>query len=223
MIKKNRPKILLAASDAQVSTHNDFLNEVDKCYEIVRQSEKGDQSELENIDQALILGGDGTLNYFVNHYPFNETNNIVNVLYFPVGTANDFARSLKLIPTLPDFEKFVSIMENSATVEIPLMRCNDQYFINVASVGLPAKVTNSGEDWAKRILGRFNYYLESFEQLISKDGYNIKIQDKISADLTLQSQGFIVSQGMYAGGRVKVTTSFNPHFQKKIRIADRNR
>ena len=77
---------------------------------------------------VLVIGGDGTLNYFLNNTKYL---NKAKVLYIPRGTANDFAKSLygqskKLEITN---EHILDIFNNALMVDVPVMQCNDQKFI----------------------------------------------------------------------------------------------
>ena len=67
------------------------------------------KSILQTDDEICLIGGDGSLNYLLNNYPF-----IFNyqVLYYKSGSGNDYYRSLK--------------NKNSYIYEMN----NDHYFIN---------------------------------------------------------------------------------------------
>lgn len=210
---KNQHSFYLVGSTSQLNKHAVFLDELESCYKIMPYDSCNSLTDSLDKTTFVVLGGDGALNFFVNNLPRLTQDQKPRVVYFPTGTANDFARSLKLSITEPTFEKFLSILENGSTLSVPVMQCNDRFFINVASIGSPAKVTNSGEDFAKRILGKFNYYIESFEQLINKESYNIVLNDPLGEEISFPTLGFVVAQGMFAGGGVKVVTSFTPYFQ----------
>ena len=47
-------------------------------------------SNMEDGDYAVVCGGDGTLNRFINKINITDINN--DILYFPCGSGNDFAR-----------------------------------------------------------------------------------------------------------------------------------
>lgn len=49
--------------------------------------------ELKEEDEVVLVGGDGTINYFINAIDTNNLKN--NVYYKPAGTGNDFLRDLE--------------------------------------------------------------------------------------------------------------------------------
>lgn len=167
-----------------------------------------------DADLCVITGGDGSLNYFLNKY-INESKALdAKVLYLPKGTANDFAKSLKVQELADkDIDKLQLIVDNSAYTNIPVMKCNDKYFINVGSFGLPAEVTDSGKGFLKEVIGKASYYINAFNQLFSDKTFDIKIN---SLNEIKSIKGFMISQGAYVGGGVKCTTSFGPNFRENF-------
>ena len=199
---KNR--IYLCAGPDKRAEHVEFIDDLNQTYE-VEDLEK--DSAPGNI---LLLGGDGSINYLLNNFPLKLITEC-KVIYFPTGTANDFAKSLKVTLTSPRVENIADILRSNISVSIPLMSCNDRYFINVATAGAPAKVTNSGEDLLKKATGKLSYYILSLEQLLSPDEYEIRYRCD-GEEGSLRTNGFIISQGLYAGGGIKVSSSYTPNF-----------
>lgn len=195
-------KFILVASEETKKTYKGFLSSLKNNL----LSEKEDSKKA----QFLVLGGDGTLNYFVNHYSINNGD---EVLYLPTGTANDFAKSLKLSNVDLDFFNPCSVIESKFKVKIPLMLCNNRYFLNVASCGGPAEVTNSGEDLLKSVTGKLSYYLNGIEKMVSPQSFevNYDLFDG-KGEMKQTTDGFIISQGLFAGGGIKVSESFSPNF-----------
>ena len=78
-------------------------------------------------------GGDGTLNEVVTGvvgYPN------VAVTVFAGGSGNDFARAFSDPAAFRDLEQLLDAQEE----EFDLIRCNDQYSLNICSVGLDARI-----------------------------------------------------------------------------------
>jgi diacylglycerol kinase (ATP) len=104
----------------------------------------------DGIDLALIGGGDGTLN---GALPYLLRIGIpLGVL--PLGTANDFATSLG-IPAEPNAAIDVALFGRAMDVDIG--RVNGKPYLNVASLGLGVKVTETLSGELKARLGFFGY------------------------------------------------------------------
>ena len=94
-------ELILCASESQKDNYSDFVEDLQMKYAL-----KG-MDELSNQSTIILLGGDGSLNYLVNH--LNNKNNL-NILYLPTGTANDFAKSLNrqdFVPTVKLIEEVI--------------------------------------------------------------------------------------------------------------------
>ncbi len=164
----------------------------------------------------IVLGGDGSLNYFLNNELDSSIESDCSVLYIPDGTANDFAKSLGL--SLENIDKldaaYISdIFLSQKKIKCPVMRCNDHLFINAVTMGAPAKVTDSGKNNLKEVLGQWSYYLSAIEEVFEHEILEFTILDtKENKEMKFKGPGIIVGQGLYAGGGVKVTDIMNPLF-----------
>ncbi len=101
-------------------------------------------------DLVVVGGGDGTLSTAVDHLARKE----VALGVLPLGTANDFARTLQ-IPA--DLAAACATIADGKIVDIDLGRIGDNYFVNVASVGLSVGVTRALTPRLKRRLGPLSY------------------------------------------------------------------
>ncbi|MCO5143001.1 MAG: hypothetical protein M9962_07930 [Oligoflexia bacterium] len=207
---KNELKFRLIASDDVRKKTASFLKSLESCYQI----DTSQNFDVPNNDEIfLLLGGDGSLNYFINSLIFsNQIKNEIRVIYFPLGTANDFARSLKIDPTEPSIDCLNAILRKNALLPVPLMLCNDRFFINVASAGSPADITSSGKDKLKDLTGKLSYYISGLEKIINPDLYNLSICADSTNYSEFETHGFLVSQGLYAGGGAKVSSSYSANF-----------
>ena len=197
-------KIYLLASEEKKNELNNILTPIFESLAI----QDFNKSKLTKNDLLLVLGGDGSLNY-LSQIDFGFT---PNILYFPMGTANDFAKTLKIPEINPTDKLILDIIKNANQVEIPLMLCNDKYFINVASGGAPARVTNSGSDLLKKATGKISYYINAIEQAISPKLHDLEFQVDGNEIKRIKTFGFTVAQGLYAGGGVKVNESVTGTF-----------
>ena len=109
------------------------------------------EAALATAPQLLVVGGgDGTVGAAAGLVAGERTR--LGVL--PVGTANDFARTLG-IPS--DLESAVRTLLTGKVVDVDLGRANGRPFLNVASVGLAGAVTERLTPRLKRRLGRLAY------------------------------------------------------------------
>ena len=88
---------------------------------------------LHGFTDAWIIGGDGTLNYFINHY----TGIKLPLSVFKGGTGNDFHWLLYGNKTIKDQ---LQLVLNGEPRPIDLGKCNDRYFINGIGIGFEGEV-----------------------------------------------------------------------------------
>ena len=179
---------------------------------------ESDSKLSELAPDYIVIGGDGSLSYFLNQvFKNNPSKN--KVLYIPDGTANDFARSLNLSIDLLenlDSDKMADFIYSQKKIDCPVMKCNDLFFINVVTMGAPARVTESGNNKFKEMLGQFSYYLSALEEIFEKHELEMKLSfgGPDRKTMNFNGLGVIVGQGLYAGGGVKVTDSIGAMFGK---------
>ena len=83
---------------------------------------------LDTFSDIWLIGGDGTINYFINHYPDCSK----PLALFKGGTGNDFA--WKLYGDTSDAAQLNQIL-NSHPKPVDVGKCNDTLFINCLGVG----------------------------------------------------------------------------------------
>lgn len=93
-------------------------------------------SDFNGFTDAWIVGGDGTLNYFINHYPEIR----LPLVIFNGGTGNDFHW---LLYGKISFEEQVQLALSADPKPIDLGRCNDKYFINEVGIGFEGEVARA--------------------------------------------------------------------------------
>ncbi|MCV0396224.1 MAG: lipid kinase [Rhizobiaceae bacterium] len=108
------------------------------------------RAEADSIDMVVVGGGDGTLNAAAP--ALAETGLPLGVL--PLGTANDFARTLG-IPV--DLQKAAAIIAAGRTGPVDLGLVNGHPFFNVASIGFSAELAGELSAAAKKRWGVFGY------------------------------------------------------------------
>lgn len=101
-------------------------------------------------DLVIIGGGDGTLSTAVDLMAHRD----VTLSVLPLGTANDFARTLG-IPS--DLRAACAAIADGKIVDIDLGQVGDNHFINLASVGLSVGVSQALAPSLKKRLGPVAY------------------------------------------------------------------
>ena len=121
-----------------------------RCCKIAREAAESGESY-----RIYACGGDGTLNEVVNGAAGFDN---VSVTVFSGGSGNDFARMF----SEPDVFKSLERLLDAEEVDFDLIKCNEDYSLNICSVGLDARI---GHDVAsyKRIplLSGFRAYAVS--------------------------------------------------------------
>lgn len=93
-------------------------------------------ANFNEFTDVWIVGGDGTLNYFVNLYPDIK----LPLVIFNGGTGNDFHW---LLYGIISFEEQLHLALSAEHKPIDLGRCNEKFFINGVGVGFEGEVAKS--------------------------------------------------------------------------------
>ncbi|MFJ2030062.1 diacylglycerol/lipid kinase family protein [Streptosporangium sp. NPDC087985] len=109
-------------------------------------------------DLLVVGGGDGTLSAAVKHVAHRD----VALGVLPLGTTNNFARSLGL-PL--DLRGAIQVFRTGKVADIDLGIAGDREFANLASFGVSVEVAGKVKPWFKRILGRAAYPLTALTVL----------------------------------------------------------
>lgn len=105
----------------------------------IKDYEKDFFNKIPYGDKAVIVGGDGTLNIFVNSIAGIDTDH--EILYYPSGSGNDFLKDLE---KSPDCEPF-SI--NRYTKNLPTVTIDGvtKYFLNGIGYGIDGYCCEEGD------------------------------------------------------------------------------
>jgi diacylglycerol kinase (ATP) len=113
--------------------------------------EEIEQAVVAGVERVVVAGGDGSI------APVAAAAGAagIPVAVIPAGTANDFARRMKLPDGLPDACRLA--VHGAELRELELGWLNrERPFVNVASAGLPAPAAQKAGSW-KRLLGPLAY------------------------------------------------------------------
>jgi diacylglycerol kinase (ATP) len=149
-------------------------------------------SEFKNFTDVWIVGGDGTLNYFVNHYPEIK----LPLVIFNGGTGNDFHW---LLYGKIRLEQQIQLALSAVPKPIDLGRCNEKYFINGVGIGFEGVVAKSLTGKKKKA-GKASFMTMILRKIFSyrSASYCITIDDKA---IDVKKYLIVdVSNGSRAGG-----------------------
>ena len=102
---------------------------------------------LKNDDRLIVVGGDGTLHYFVNYINEIEVKN--DIYYIPNGTGNDFYKSIK---------KEIKNPVNKYLLNLPTVEFDGRklFFLNGCGTGLDGYVCSLVNDIEKK--GKLSFF-----------------------------------------------------------------
>lgn len=151
-----------------------------------------------DVDVIVLGGGDGTLNLAAKSVM--DAGKPMAVL--PLGTANDFARTL-MIPN--DLEGACTNVVQGVEHGIDLGQCNDVYFVNVASIGLAVRACEYRSDTAKKWFGSFGYVSNVFQAVRDTKPFGADIRFNGRHE-RLHSIQIAIGNGRYFGGGLPVSS-----------------
>lgn len=153
-------------------------------------------STLDGFSEAWIVGGDGTINYFINqYYPVP-----IPLAVFKGGTGNDFAWKLYGDITVEDQ---VELVLRADPCPVDAGRCNRKLYLNSLGIGFDGRVLSSMK--AIRWLGgHLGYWFAALWNLFSfrESRYTIQADDTIYQERFLL---VIVNNSSRTGGGFMVS------------------
>ena len=159
----------------------------------------------------IVAGGDGTINDVVNGLGRAGFPDGVTLGILPSGTGNDLAATL-CIPEDHELAKGVILQNRVRKLDVARVRSEgvgERFFINVATGGLGAEISNANEGDFKKRWGKLSYLRASLE--VAKD-FDVR-------ELTLYLDGeprelravnVVVANCRYAGGGWLAAPKANP-------------
>ena len=147
--------------------------------------------QFSDFTDIFIVGGDGTLNYFINRYPGIK----LPLVIFKGGTGNDFHWLLYGIKTLEE-QLETALQEEPRPIDMG--KCNGRYFINGIGIGFEGEV-------AKTLTGKKKHPGKtSFLLTILKKIFTYRSKDYLvnSSNQNLSGKKLLVdiTNGRRAGG-----------------------
>lgn len=159
-------------------------------------------SHADTVDLVVIGGGDGTISMAARALLGYG----LPVGLVPLGTANDLARTLD-IPL--DIHAACRNAVEGRPQAIDVGQCNDVYFVNVASLGIPVRASKYRSAAAKRWLGALGYAGNVVQAFRETEPFDAELvwDDHRKSVHTIQ---LVIGNGRYFGGGMAVTRDAAP-------------
>ena len=147
--------------------------------------------DFNDFSDVWIVGGDGTLNYFINQYP----NIRLPLVIFNGGTGNDVHW---LLYGKKNFEEQLEVALNASSKSIDAGRCNERLFINGVGIGFEGAVAESVAGKKKRP-GKTSFMIAILKKIFFYSSKNYSVQ---SNEVMKQGKHLMISvtNGRRAGG-----------------------
>jgi diacylglycerol kinase (ATP) len=156
-------------------------------------------------DAVVAAGGDGTLNEVVNGLVDAAALARCVVGVLPIGTGNDFARSLGLEVPAAAVEAIVS----GATRAIDLPSLGDRVFLNASAGGFTAETSAHVTSALKQAVGRAAYLIGGALAFLEHEPLPVRVEADgrvIEDDLRL----FAICNGAWIGGGHQLAPTARP-------------
>lgn len=132
----------------------------------------------EDVDLAVVAGGDGTLNYIVNAMMRRGLHLTLGIL--PAGTANDFAGALGMSNNLLRAARQIAYgtaepIDCGRVDQINVPDMTPIYFVNIFSFGIFTTTSQHTPRELKHIMGRAAYMIEGLKELKKLHGIPLTI------------------------------------------------
>ena len=166
----------------------------------VRLPETVQETLVEGHDLIILGGGDGSVSSVVDFMVDSDT--VLGLL--PMGTANDFARTLG-IPF--ELDRACQTVARGRLMDVDLGMVGDNYYANVASVGLSTGVTEALSPRLKHAVGALAYPLAALRAYKEHKPFQAALvfpdsgQEPVVLDNLLQ---VAVGNGRFYGGGLVV-------------------
>ncbi|WP_033069218.1 diacylglycerol/lipid kinase family protein [Thalassospira australica] len=154
-------------------------------------------------DIVAVGGGDGTINAVLDTIIARK----VVLIPIPLGTANDFARTLTLPDDLIDAAR-ASIHGQIRMLDVGSV--NDRRFINAASIGVPADARKRINPDLKRTFGAISYAVANWQSWHEMDPLDLTIKCGDAPAENWKLRQVTITNGRYFGGGLRPSETKSP-------------
>ena len=201
-----RTSVILNPSAGSVRELDDLVKQIKRLpgTEIHPTTKAGSAARLaraalrRGCDMVVAAGGDGTLNEVINGIRENAAEACVGLL--PLGTGNDFARTIGL-PT--DLDAAIEVLRAGHTRAVDLVRVTSdevRYFLNVSAGGFSGLVNEKLTPEMKKTWGPLAYLRSAAAALPELRAYRTTLAFDNTESLMLDLYNVVVANGRYVAG-----------------------
>jgi diacylglycerol kinase (ATP) len=159
----------------------------------------------------IVAGGDGTVNDVINGLGRAGFPEGVTLGILPAGTGNDLAATL-CIPEDADLAKDVIRQNRERRLDVARVRSEgigERFFINVATGGLGAEISDANDEELKKRWGKLSYLRASLEVARNFDVREITLYLD-GEERQVKAVNIAVGNCRYTGGGWPATPKANP-------------
>jgi diacylglycerol kinase (ATP) len=159
----------------------------------------------------LVAGGDGTVNDVVNGLGRAGFPEGVTLGILPAGTGNDLAATLA-VPDEPELAEDVIGQKRERRLDVARVRSEgvgERFFINVATGGLGAEISNANDEELKKRWGKLSYLRASLEVARNFDVRELSLYLD-GEEHRVRAVNIAVGNCRYTGGGWPATPKANP-------------
>src|SRR5918994_329307 len=215
-MEKSKARVICNPASGGGDYEPDEIRAVLEGLEVEWIETEGPEDAIEAAEEwreglLLVAGGDGTINDVVNGLGKAGFPESVTLGILPAGTGNDLAATLA-IPEDPQLAEDVIRQKRERRLDVARVRSEgvgERFFINVATGGLGAEISNANDEVLKKRWGKLSYLRASLE--VAKD---FEVRD---LSLYIDGEGhrvkavnIAVGNCRYTGGGWPATPKANP-------------
>lgn len=149
------------------------------------------------ISHVLVGGGDGSVNFSLP--ALIETK--IPLVVYPLGTANNLARSMNIIM---DIEHITKLLKEGVVKKIDLGVVNDIPFVNVAGLGLSTKVNINVSSGLKKKFGVLAFIWTAFKFMPYMKPFRAHIKRSDGTNFVSRSWQITVCNGKFYGAGMAI-------------------
>jgi YegS/Rv2252/BmrU family lipid kinase len=151
------------------------------------------EQALAHKPHLLIVGsGDGTISEVAHHLAYRDT----VLAFLPLGTTNNFARSLGLPFELT---AAIDVINDGKVADIDLGKIGDHHFANVAGIGMSVDIAARVSPRLKRRLGRSAYTLSGIKAFLTHQAFTVRLTTE-TGTVEYVTHQLVIANGRFHGG-----------------------
>jgi diacylglycerol kinase (ATP) len=155
------------------------------------------------VGQIVAAGGDGTVNEIVHGIVASGVEVRLGVL--PVGTANDYARSLGIPLEVEEAARLIAGTGTASRLDlVELTGAGEDLFVNLAIGGFCGSDGESVDPEVKSRWGSLAYVLEAADQLPDLQTYRIQLHCDEGSPEEVEVVSLVLANGSSTGGGIRI-------------------